>query len=64
MVVGAYPALARGDWAGCGHPRALVTRLGGRGLGSGRALCHRAPSAAEAGWLGSTMFGKTAAQGG
>ena len=25
---GAYPALARGDWAGCGHLGALVTRAG------------------------------------
>ena len=64
MIVGAYPALARGDWPGCGHLGALVTRLGGRGLGSGQALCHRALSAADAGCLGSTMFGKTAAQGG
>lgn len=25
---GAYPALARGDWAGCGHLGALVARAG------------------------------------
>lgn len=62
VTVSALPALARGAGTGVaprgpGSPGWVVEDQGGK-----RARSHAAPAVAEAGCVGSTMFGKTTAQ--